>query len=158
MSSGSSGGMLSEINVTPMVDVMLVLLIIFMVAAPMIQTGVPVDLPQARAQTLADDEGKLVMTVTRDQKIYLGKTMVADCPPPKVPLTDKVAADQYDIAISNCVDAIVVKLQTNEKLRGEHELYLHADQVIPYGFVVKVMAAAKSGGADKLGMVTDPLQ
>ena len=158
MSTGSGGGMMSEINVTPMVDVMLVLLIIFMVAAPMIQTGVDVNLPQAKAQTMPDDEGKLVMTVTRDQKLYLGKTQVADCPPSRVPLVDKTAIDQYDIATSNCVDAIVIKLQTNEKLRTEHELYLHADQSLSYGFVVKVMAAAKSGGADKLAMVTDPLQ
>jgi biopolymer transport protein TolR len=149
MSTGSGGGMVSEINVTPLVDVMLVLLIIFMVAAPMIQTGVQVDLPQAKAQTMPDDEGKLVMTVTKEQQVFLGKTMVANCP-------GKLPAD--DISISNCVDQVVVKLQTNEKVRAEHELYLHADQSLPYGFVVKVMAAAKSGGADKLGMVTDPLE
>jgi biopolymer transport protein TolR len=148
-SGGSGGGMLAEINVTPLVDVMLVLLIIFMVAAPMIQTGVQVDLPQAKAQTMPDDEGKLVMTVTKEQQVFLGKTMVASCP-------GHLPKD--DIAISNCIDQVVLKLQTNEKVRAEHELYLHADQSLPYGFVVKVMAAAKTGGADKLGMVTDPLE
>jgi biopolymer transport protein TolR len=158
MSTGSGGGMLAEINVTPLVDVMLVLLIIFMVAAPMIQTGVDVELPQAKAQTMPDDEGKLVMTVTRDQKIFLGKTQVADCPLAPLGLTDHTQLQQYEIQTSNCVDQIVVKLQTNEKIRAEHELYLHADQALSYGFVTKVMAAAKNGGADKLGMVTDPLQ
>ena len=148
-SGGSSGGMMSEINVTPMVDVMLVLLIIFMVAAPMIQTGVDVDLPQAKAQTMPDDEGKLVMTVTKEQQIYLGKAQVANCP-------GQLPKD--DIAVSNCIDQIVVKLQTNEKVRAEHEIYLHADQALSYGFVVKVMAAAKSGGETKLAMVTDPLE
>lgn len=141
--------MMSEINVTPMVDVMLVLLIIFMVASPMMTTGVPVDLPQAKAQSIADDQGKLIMTVTKQQQIYLGRTLVAWCP-------GQLPRD--DITVSNCIDQIVQKLQTNEKVRGEHELYLHADQTLSYGFVVKVMAAAKTGGADKLGMVTDPLQ
>jgi len=84
---GGSDGMMSDINVTPMVDVMLVLLIIFMVAAPMIQTGVDVTLPQAKAQTMPDDEGKLVMTVNKEQKIFLGRTQVADCPASPRPLT-----------------------------------------------------------------------
>src|SRR5437899_3361364 len=109
-SGGGSGGMMSEINVTPMVDVMLVLLIIFMVAAPMMETGVPVDLPQAKAQSVDTDEGKLVMTVTRAQQVYLGRTLVADCP-------GQLPRD--DIPVSNCIDQVVGKLQANEKLKAE---------------------------------------
>jgi biopolymer transport protein TolR len=72
MSGGGGGSMLTEINVTPLVDVMLVLLIIFMVTAPMLQTGVDVNLPQAKAQTIPDDEGKLILTVTKDKRVFLG--------------------------------------------------------------------------------------
>ncbi len=74
MSTGSGGGgTLTEINVTPLVDVMLVLLIIFMVTAPMLQTGVDVNLPEAKAQTIPDDEGKLILTVTKDKRVFLGQ-------------------------------------------------------------------------------------
>ena len=149
MSSGGGGGMIADINVTPLVDVMLVLLVIFMVAAPMMTTGVDVQLPEARGEVMPNDEGKLVMTVTKEQGIYLGKTQIASCP-------GTLPADEA--TISKCVDQVLVKLQGNEKLRSERELYLHADQLIPYGFVVKVMAAAKAAGAEKLGMITDPIQ
>ena len=73
---GAGGSMLTEINVTPLVDVMLVLLIIFMVTAPMLQTGVDVDLPEAKAQTIPDDEGKLILTVTKDKRVFLGKMQI----------------------------------------------------------------------------------
>jgi biopolymer transport protein TolR len=131
-SSGSGGGPMSEINVTPLVDVMLVLLIIFMVTAPLMQQGVKVDLPEANAAPMpTSTEQKLVLTLAKDGRAYIGKT--------EVPL-----------------DRITELLSTNEKLKIDRELYLHADQSLPYGLVVKVMAAAKAGGAETLGMVTDP--
>ena len=130
---GAKGGLKSDINVTPLVDVMLVLLIIFMVTAPMLQTGVDVNLPEAKAQTIPDDEGKLILTVTKDKRVFLGKLPIP-------------------------WDDVEKTLKNNAKLNADHELYLHADRDLPYGEVVKVMAAVKQAGVDKLGMVTDPLE
>jgi len=115
------------------VDVMLVLLIIFMVTAPMLQTGVDVNLPQAKAQTIPDDEGKLILTVTKDKRVFLGKLQIA-------------------------WDDVEKTLRNNAKLNADKELYLHADRALLYGDVVQVMAAVKQAGVDKLGMVTDPLE
>jgi biopolymer transport protein TolR len=137
-SSGGGGGMLAEINVTPLVDVMLVLLIIFMVAAPMLQTGVPVTLPKADAQAIPDDQGKLIVTVPKEfpqnSTVYIVKTAF------KFP-------DDFEKA-----------LKSNAKLQAEHEVYVHADQELPYGVVVKVMAALARNGGEKIGLVTDPLK
>jgi biopolymer transport protein TolR len=128
---GGSGPM-AEINVTPLVDVMLVLLIIFMVTAPLMQQGVKVDLPDANAEPMKTaTEERIVLTLAKDGKAYIGKTEVP-------------------------IDRITDLLSTNEKLKLDKELYLHADQSLPYGLVVKVMAAAKAGGAETLAMVTDP--
>ncbi len=123
---------MAEINVTPMVDVMLVLLVIFMVTAPLLQQGVKVDLPDANAEPMkTSTEERIVLTLTKDGKAYIGKTEVP-------------------------IDRITELLSANEKLKRDKELYLHADQTLPYGLVVKVMAAAKAGGAETLAMVTDP--
>jgi biopolymer transport protein TolR len=135
---GGSGGMVSDINVTPMVDVMLVLLIIFMVAAPMLQTGVPVTLPKADAQAIPDDQGKLIVTVPKsfeqDGLVYLVKT------PFKF-------GDDFEKA-----------LKGNQKLQAEKEVYVHADQDLKYSSVVRVMAALSRNGGEKIGLVTDPLK
>jgi len=130
---GKETGTLSEINVTPLVDVMLVLLIVFMVTAPMIQTGVDVDLPDAKAQTVPDESGKLIVTVTKEKKVYIGRM--------EIPF-----------------DQVEVKLRSNAKVQADHEVYLHADTNLAYGDVVKVMAAIKLAGGDKMGLITDPLE
>jgi biopolymer transport protein TolR len=135
MNSGDHGGRrapLSEINVTPMVDVMLVLLIIFMVSAPMLTTGVDVDLPSARAPAMEMDQEKLLLTVTADEKVYLGET--------------EVPYDRLESALA-----------TNARLRQEKELYVQADEDARYGFVVKVLAIVRRAGIEKLGLVTDPV-
>jgi biopolymer transport protein TolR len=131
MSAGSGKGPVSEINVTPLVDVMLVLLIIFMVSAPMMTTGIDVDLPKTHAPRMEVEKEKLLLTITKDQKVYLGETEVP-------------------------YDKLEAALTTNTRLQQERELYLQADEAVPYGFVAKIMALVRKGGIDKLGLVTDP--
>ena len=130
---GKETGTLAEINVTPLVDVMLVLLIVFMVTAPMIQTGVDVQLPDAKAQTVPDDTGKLIITVTKDKRVFIGHM--------EIPFAD-----------------VETKLKANAKLQADREVYLHADTALSYGDVVKVMAAIKLAGGEKMGLITDPLE
>jgi len=131
MGPSSRPGALSEINVTPMVDVMLVLLIIFMVTAPLITQGVAVQLPQTRAQALDVQNRRMVLTLTKDHRIFLN-----DTPIPLSELRDKLTG--------------------NIKLRDDKQVDLHADRALEYGFVVDVMAILKDAGVDNLGMVTDP--
>ena len=122
---------MTDINVTPLVDVMLVLLIIFMVTAPLIQSGVKVDLPRASAQQMEHAEEKLVLKITRDRRIFLG-----------------------DVEISPA--DLEAKLSTNARVQKDKELYLHADRSLPYGQVVEIMATARRAGVESLGMITEP--
>ena len=134
MAFGSDSGgrrAMTDINVTPLVDVMLVLLIIFMVTAPLIQSGVKVDLPRASAQQMEHAEEKLVLTVRRDRHIFLGDTEIAPAELEK-------------------------KLATNARVQKDKELYLHADRSLPYGQVVEIMATARRAGVLSLGMITEP--
>jgi biopolymer transport protein TolR len=132
--SSSDGGQrraMTDINVTPLVDVMLVLLIIFMVTAPLIQSGVKVDLPRASAQQMEHQEEKLVLTITRDRRVFLGSS--------EIPPAD-----------------LEKKLASNARVQKDKELYLHADRSLPYGQVVEIMAVARRAGVESLGMITDP--
>jgi len=122
---------MAEINVTPLVDVMLVLLIIFMVTAPMLQMGIDVNLPRVKAKSVDVAEEKLVLTINGAKEIFLNKS--------RMPLSE-----------------LGVKLKHIFASRIEREVYLRADRNVPYGFVVEVMAEIRKAGVDKLGMITEP--
>ena len=123
---------MSEINVTPMVDVMLVLLIIFMVTAPLISQGVKVNLPEAKAAPVEAQDKKLVLSIDSSKRVFIGEAEVA-------------------------LDELEVKLKANAKAQADKEIYLHADRDLPYGIVVEVMAAAQRAGISNVGMITDPM-
>ena len=121
----------SEINVTPFVDVMLVLLIIFMVTAPLMHQGIDVDLPETTTQPIRVKSDPLILSVKRDGRYYLGRK--------EVELTD-----------------LVSKLEALFDARDSKEVFLRADRDAPYGVVVKAMAAAREAGSMQLGIVTEP--
>ena len=126
-------GTMSQINVTPLVDVMLVLLIIFMVTAPMMQQGVQVNLPKADTKALAPKEDTLVVSVEQSGKTFINSTEIAP-------------------------DQLKDKLTTMLAGREKREVFLKADQAVPYGDVVRVMAQIKGAGVERLGMVTESPQ
>jgi biopolymer transport protein TolR len=120
---------MSEINITPFVDVMLVLLVIFMVTAPMLEHGIKVHLPSAAAHAINSPEKTIVVSITSSRTVYINTLRVS------MPiLTDK--------------------LRSIYKYRHNKEIFLKADSSIPYGFVIRVMAAVKRAGISKIGMVT----
>ena len=122
---------MAEINVTPLVDVMLVLLIIFMVTAPMLSMGIDVNLPRVKSKSVDVTEEKLVLTVSEAKEIYLNKT--------KMQLSE--LNSKLEAIFSNRID---------------REVFLRADKNVPYGFVVEVMSEIRKAGVDKLGMITEP--
>ncbi len=131
-SGGNNRRFMSEINVTPLVDVMLVLLIIFMVAAPMMMQGVDVNLPKTTTKNIKTADEPLMLTVNKKKEIFL---------------------ENHPIEL----DRLELKIKKIFENRREKEVLLRADQDVPYGFIIDVMARVKNAGINKLGMVTEPL-
>jgi len=125
-----SGALMSEINVTPMVDVMLVLLIIFMVAAPLMTVGVPIDLPQTQARELAQDAEPITVSVSPDGQIYLGE--------------DLVSYESLAAAVATAAEGNV-----------EERIFVRGDTSANYGAVMQVMGVLSGAGYTRIGLITE---
>jgi biopolymer transport protein TolR len=130
---GNDSRFMSDINVTPLVDVMLVLLIIFMVTAPMMMQGVNVSLPQTTSKPLTAEKDHLTVTIDRSQQVFI---------------------NDYKVAL----DALQAKMEKILEGRPDQKVYLRADKGVPYGVVVNVISQVKNAGVEKLGMVTEPIK
>jgi biopolymer transport protein TolR len=126
-----SDNSISQINVTPLVDVMLVLLVIFMVTAPILQQGVAVDVPKVAAGPLTGEEEQLVVNVAKGGKLYLNDTALAP----------------GDLA---------TKLAAIARARPDRQVYVRADQTVPYGEVMAVIGSIRDAGLARVGLVTEP--
>ena len=126
---GGHSAPISDINVTPMVDVMLVLLIIFMVAAPMLTVGVPIDLPQTQAKEMNSDTQPITISVNKDGEVYLQEAKIE-------------------------VDEVVPKLQAVAKTGYNERIYVKGDSAAGYGTVMQVMARISAAGFKNIGLVT----
>jgi biopolymer transport protein TolR len=122
---------MSEINVTPMVDVMLVLLVIFMVAAPLLTVGVPVELPQTKAPAITEQKEPLVITVNSQGKLFLQNSTVGD-------------------------DELIPRLQAITKNNPQADIYVRGDRAISYGRVMEVMGMVSAAGFSKVSLITEP--
>ena len=126
-----AGSALSEINITPFVDVVLVLLVIFLITAPMLIRGIDVNVPRSESRNTEPDE-RLVVSITKDRAVFLDEQRI------DLPRLEKVLAGL-------------------KERNPSATIYIKADQNVPYGVVIEVMDAAKKAGIDKLGMVTEPI-
>jgi biopolymer transport protein TolR len=130
--SNSKNKIVSGINVTPLVDVMLVLLIIFMVSAPMMKEGMKVDLPEVESRALPTQSEDLMVTIDKDRKIDINGSAVE-------------------------LTRLAPLLEQIVQQRGIDNVYLQADKSVPYGYVVEIMSVIRSAGLTKMGLVTQPL-
>ncbi len=135
MSSNNSEGPVANINVTPLVDVMLVLLVIFMVTAPMLQQGVDVNLPKATTAPLAGSDEQVVMSIDKEKKIFVGSK-------------NELLLDEIVKKMPAILDA---------KKDDSRKVYIKADESIDYGFVMKVMGKLHEAGIDQIGLVSAPI-
>jgi len=129
---GDSKGPLSEINIIPLVDVMLVLLIVFMITAPMMQQGLGIDIPKVTARALPAKDEPQILNITKDQRLILNEK--------KIEYKDLKASVQFLFAN-----------------KDKKEIFLRADKDVPYGFVVRCMGTIREAGIDKVNIVTKPL-
>ncbi|MCJ2006355.1 biopolymer transporter ExbD [Methylobacterium sp. E-041] len=127
------GGPINEINMTPFIDVVLVLLIIFMVAAPMMTVGVPLDLPQSKASPLNSDTKPVTLSIRQSGQVFLGEDELTD-------------------------DTIIPKLTQEAKSGFEERVFVRGDKRVDYGRVAQVMAIVTGGGFKKVALVTEPEQ
>lgn len=126
---------MSDINMTPFIDVMLVLLIIFMVAAPLLTAGVPLDLPQTKAAALNIDKQPLTISVKADGKVFLMETEIG---------RDEIATKLTAVA------------QANQRAGQDERIYVRADKSVNYGLVADVMSTVTAAGYRKVALLTDP--
>jgi len=133
MMVGGGRKFMSDINVTPFVDVMLVLLIIFMVTAPMMRHGMDVSLPKTSADAVASEKERLVITITKERKVFI---------------------DEFETDM----DSFRQKLEHIYQAQSDREAFLRADESLPYGFVAQVLSQIRQAGVLRLGMITEPIQ
>lgn len=122
---------MAEINVTPFVDVMLVLLIVFMVAAPLLTTGVAVDLPDSQAKAITDEDNKPIeITLSKDGKLFIGDTETLE-------------------------DRLIVKLKALTQGQPDRRIYIRGDQTLEYGRVMRIIGAVNSAGFNKVALISE---
>ena len=133
---------MSEINVVPYIDVTLVLLVIFMVTAPLVSQGVEVDLPDVDSAPLQEEENPLVITINPEGEIYVNTGM---------PRAGETGTRATIFSLADQAERIL-------RARPEVPVYIRADKIVPYGDVVRVMAVLQRAGAASVGLITDPVE